>query len=56
VGNNVGIGAGAWVDRDASVVATASSMGTLGVVVLVGMEHEVKINSNAMNIKKYLMR
>jgi len=55
VGNNVGIGAGALVDSDANVVATASSMGTLGVLVLVGSEHDVKINSNRI-IKKYLMR
>jgi hypothetical protein len=54
VGKSVGIGAGVLVDNDARVVATASSTGKRGVVVFVGREHDVKINSNKI-IKKYLM-
>jgi hypothetical protein len=55
VGIRVGSGAGGvFVTRDANVVAIASSMGTLGVAVLFGMEHDVKAN-NEIIIKKYLM-
>jgi len=39
---------------DASVVATASPTGKLGVVVFEGMEHDVRINNKKI-IKKCLM-
>ena len=56
----VGIGVetdlGVFVTRDASVVAIASSIGTLGVAaVLFGKEQDVKVN-NKNRIKVYFMR
>jgi hypothetical protein len=51
----VGRRAGVLVDNDASVVAMASSMGRLGVAVLVGNEQEAKSSINGAIIKKYLM-
>jgi hypothetical protein len=41
---------------DAKVVATASSTGNVGIMVLDGNEHDVRINNNNKAIiKKYLM-
>jgi hypothetical protein len=59
----VAVGAGGRVETTtgvfaltpASIVATASSTGKLGVCVLEGIEHDVKIN-NIRIIKKRLMR
>ena len=48
---NVGRGAGVLVERDASVVATASSMGRLGAGVRLGNEQDVKI-SNVKSLNK----
>lgn len=56
MGRDVGMGAGVLVARDASVVATAASMGTVGVAVLPGKEHDAKTNMKTITIKKYLMR
>jgi hypothetical protein len=56
VGIRVGIARGVFVTKDAKVVAMASSMGTLGVaLVLLGREQAVKV-TNKKIIKKYLMR
>jgi hypothetical protein len=55
VGKTVGSGRGVLVEREASVVATASSMpGRLGVAVLPGNEQDVKTNT-VNSINKYCL-
>lgn len=49
------MGGGVFVDSEASVVATASWMGILGVSDFLGREHDVKINNNMAILKKCLM-
>lgn len=44
-----------FVTNDASVVATAFSTGMVGIAVLDGMEHDVKINNTGIN-KSFLIR
>ena len=52
----VGMARGVLVTNDASVVAMASSIGTLGVdTVRLGKEHELSINNKNI-IKRYRMR
>lgn len=55
-GRGVKIGAGVFVDREASVVAMASSIGMPGGADLVGSEQDVKMNNRTFTAKKCLMR
>jgi hypothetical protein len=57
VGRLVGMGLGVFVEGiNASVVATASSTGRLGVVVFVGREQDVNMNRITILNKNCLMR
>jgi hypothetical protein len=55
-GRGVNIGAGVFVDKDARVVAIASSIGMPGGADLVGSEQDVKMNNRTLTAKKCLIR